>query len=65
MLSPLLKVLSGVALVVGLLTGVGTIVGWIASDSFGDAFFGALRDLRLRRIHWLSRRHLDRSEVEC
>jgi hypothetical protein len=37
-----LKALGAEGLVVGLVTRLGTIVGWIASDSFGDTLITAL-----------------------
>ncbi len=32
-----MKVLAGLGVVVGLITGIGTVIGWIASESIGDA----------------------------
>lgn len=39
----MLKTVGALGALVGLLTGVGTIIGWIASDSFLHAAFDALR----------------------
>jgi hypothetical protein len=38
-----LKVLGAAALVIGLLTGIGTIAGWVASDSFVETLPTALK----------------------
>lgn len=37
----MLRVIAALAAVVGLITGLGTVVGWIASDSFDDAIKAA------------------------
>jgi hypothetical protein len=42
MFEPYFKVLGALGLVIGLVTGFGTIVGWIVSDSFGDTVLTAL-----------------------